>query len=351
MALSPSELQYQQAHFYDDRSSDILGTIIAMGIVTTAAIALRLACRRHLKVAISWDDYTIIAAYILNVGNLIIDGLGIRLGSGRHLIAVGQRNLQRFLLLSYTFQIIYGVTMTIIKISILLFYCRLFPRESTPRYWRMAVYIIATVMILFCIGGVTACIFQCTPVDYAWLRTGEGHCINTLLLFYISSAVTVVTDVIILLLPMPIVWKLQMPRAKRYGVLAIFLLGGFVCIASIVRFFYLHEIVPTDATWTQINPAIWSIIEPSIGIVSACLPIMGPIFRTKITSVRTTSWFTRSKSSGQGSSSYGPGSLGRQNAYDQMAKKPAVVATVYSRETSQSDEEMAMPLTDMPSRK
>ncbi|KAL8709463.1 MAG: hypothetical protein Q9220_005846 [cf. Caloplaca sp. 1 TL-2023] len=353
MALSPSQLQYQQAHFYDDRSSEILGTIIAMGVLTTTALALRLACRTHLKVAIGWDDYAIMSAYILNVGNLIVVGLGIRVGSGRHLIAVGQRNVQKFLLLVYIFQIIYGFTMTIIKLSILLFYCRLFPRESVPRYWRAAVYIIAVLCILFWISGVTACIFQCTPVDYAWLRTGEGHCINTLLLFYITSTVTVVTDICILLLPLPIVWKLQMPKAKRYGVMAIFLLGSFVCIASIVRFFYLHEVVPEDATWTQVNPAIWSIVEPSMGIVSASLPIIGPIFRTRITSVRSTSWFSRSKVSGQGSSSYGSGSrsLGRPNAYDEVAKKPVVVATVYSRDTEESDEEMGMPLRDMPARK
>ena len=50
---------------------------------------------------------------------------------------------------------------------------------------------------------------------------------------------------------------------------------------------------------TQTNPAIWSTIEPSIGIVSACLPIMGPVLRSRaITEIRSTSWFTPSKSSG-----------------------------------------------------
>ncbi|KAL8841867.1 MAG: hypothetical protein Q9170_000740 [Blastenia crenularia] len=99
---------------------------------------------------------------------------------------------------------------------------------------------------------------------------------------------------------------------------------------------------------TQVNPAIWSTIEPCVGIVSACLPIIGPALRSKLGPLTGTSWLSRSKRSVQ-SSSYVTNPLDRRNVPGSLQKKPTVTATVYSRDTL-SDEEMAVPLRDVVSR-
>ncbi|KAI4171562.1 MAG: hypothetical protein LQ343_004154 [Gyalolechia ehrenbergii] len=149
---------------------------------------------------------------------------------------------------------------------------------------------------------------------------------------------------------MPIVWNLQMKPSKKIGVMGVFLLGGFsACVASIVRMFYLNQVVAVDPTWTQVNPAIWSTVEPCIGIVSACLPIIGPTFRTKLGSIRATSWLSRDKRSAQ-SNSYVINPGDRRNVSGSLQKKPVASATVYSRDT-QSDEEMAVPLRDIEPRR
>ncbi|KAL8734353.1 MAG: hypothetical protein Q9166_001551 [cf. Caloplaca sp. 2 TL-2023] len=122
--------------------------------------------------------------------------------------------------------------------------------------------------------------------------------------------------------------------------------GFGVCVAGIVRFFYIRQIVPFDATWTQVDPAIWSSVEPSIGIVSACLPIMGPIFRTRLTEIRSTSRFSRSKSGTANRSGAPDGGLAAQKNM-QTPEKPAPAAMVYTKSRDTSDEEMAMPLRDI----
>ena len=52
-----------------------------------------------------------------------------------------------------------------------------------------------------------------------------------------------------------------------------------MCIASIVRVWYLSRLVTTDSTWTTVDPTNWSTIEICLGIVSACLPIMRSLLR------------------------------------------------------------------------
>lgn len=107
----------------------------------------------------------------------------------------------------------------------------------------------------------------------------HGTCLNITALLISTAVLNIFTDIGILILPMPIVWRLQIQRSQKFAVSGVFLLGGFVCVASIVRAFYLAEVVGLDPLWTNLNGGIWSVIEAGVGIVAACLPTMGAILR------------------------------------------------------------------------
>ena len=51
-----------------------------------------------------------------------------------------------------------------------------------------------------------------------------------------------------------------------------------VCIASVIRVPYVAQISLLDPSWSDVNGAIWSIVELNVGIVSACLPTLRPLF-------------------------------------------------------------------------
>ncbi|KAL9032877.1 MAG: hypothetical protein Q9214_007773 [Letrouitia sp. 1 TL-2023] len=53
------------------------------------------------------------------------------------------------------------------------------------------------------------------------------------------------------------------------------------CAASIARLVTLVDsaLDPNDWTYNFIAPSIWNIIEPTVGIVSACLPMLRPLFQ------------------------------------------------------------------------
>ncbi|MCJ1246343.1 hypothetical protein MMC30_003550 [Trapelia coarctata] len=62
-----------------------------------------------------------------------------------------------------------------------------------------------------------------------------------------------------------------------------------VCIISILRISSFFTITPEDLTYSKVPADIYSNLEPSLGIVCACLPIMRPIFDKLFPSIRRNS--------------------------------------------------------------
>lgn len=82
-----------------------------------------------------------------------------------------------------------------------------------------------------------------------------------------------------------------------------------VCVAGIVRVPLLSELKLSDITWTSVSVGVWVNVECNIGILSACLPILRPLFSTKYNSspvaylTRIVRSFTNSHSSSSNGSS------------------------------------------------
>ena len=67
----------------------------------------------------------------------------------------------------------------------------------------------------------------CTPVAFFWDRSIEGgHCINFTALWFSFSIFSIVTDLAIFVLPIPVLWNLQLPRKQKMGLIAAFAFGG-----------------------------------------------------------------------------------------------------------------------------
>ncbi|KAG8411050.1 hypothetical protein J3458_016161 [Metarhizium acridum] len=103
---------------------------------------------------------------------------------------------------------------------------------------------------------------------------------------YANAIPTIVTDLVMVMLPVPYVWGLQLPRIQKIALGCVFLAGGFVTIVSIVRFYYLLslDLEDPDITWNFVTVGIWSFVEGNTAIVCACLPFLRPVIN-KISSV------------------------------------------------------------------
>lgn len=62
--LGPDALQYQLDHIHDNRGAETVVSVTIVSVLAVLAVALRLVCRRQMKVTLSWDDYTIIIGLV-----------------------------------------------------------------------------------------------------------------------------------------------------------------------------------------------------------------------------------------------------------------------------------------------
>lgn len=80
------------------------------------------------------------------------------------------------------------------------------------------------------VGCTIAFLAACQPVSYYWTKYLDpegGRERYNLYAFYIGHAVAnMVGDIVILLVPVPLVWRLQLRRSQKIQILSIFLLGG-----------------------------------------------------------------------------------------------------------------------------
>ena len=112
--------------------------------------------------------------------------------------------------------------MPAVKTSLLLFYVRLFP----DRRMRMVAYVTGAMELSFGISTTIVDIVTCIPVRFFWDPTVNGHCVDTHTFYIVDSAMQLITDVVVLLIPLPVVWSLQIGTPRKIGLSVIFLLGG-----------------------------------------------------------------------------------------------------------------------------
>ena len=65
----------------------------------------------------------------------------------------------------------------------------------------------------------------CRPIAYNWDKTIDGHCGSSIGEGIAAAATNMIIDGTIVLLPIKVVWRLQMPAQKKIGISCMFALG------------------------------------------------------------------------------------------------------------------------------
>ena len=109
------------------------------------------------------------------------------------------------------------------KLAILAIYLRVF---TTPSY-RVACWALAALLIANWLAFTITTFMMCTPLEYLWNKAIiGGHCFNINLFYRWSAFPNIVTDVVMLVLPLPAVWKLHTSRNIKIGLTITFAAGS-----------------------------------------------------------------------------------------------------------------------------
>ncbi|GKT44541.1 satratoxin biosynthesis SC1 cluster protein 4 [Colletotrichum spaethianum] len=259
----------------EDLRSYVRAITIAFTIFAAFIVGLRFTARHLQGAKYLIDDYTMLAALFLLLGNMIMNLILVDGGIGLH---SGRLTLEQLQFLDRTMvgaEILYVNGVNMYKVALLLLYLRIFPMREV----RKGAWICGSLTSLWTLACVIAASIQCLPLNTLWEPWKPGTCINLFLTQLCIAVPSIIVDIAILYLPIPHVLKLQMNRAQRILVLFTFLLGSYVVFCSVYRFRIFLLYTKNDVPYSLAQGLAWNIIEISSGIVSACLPTLGPIVR------------------------------------------------------------------------
>ncbi|KAJ5770174.1 uncharacterized protein N7511_002225 [Penicillium nucicola] len=259
----------------DTKIGRVIAICVVFPVLALLAICLRFYVRLSTKRPAWWDDYTILASVLLTV---VYGGLTIaqtRWGLGLSQAYFPEENVIPFSKIQYVGGPIYTLDLLTFKVALLASYLRI---GGFVNFYRL----IIAIAIAICVA--TQLIFtfvisaSCRPVAKQWDLSLKGTCIDTVSFYYVAIAGTNLGfDIAIIILPLPVLWKLQLQRRQKLVLTAVFTLGFFVTIIQIIRIFSVKNL----KTVTDSQGLIcWSIVEVSLGAIITCIPTYGPLFKS-----------------------------------------------------------------------
>lgn len=118
----------------------------------------------------------------------------------------------------------YTVSLTFSKISIMLFYLRIFP----DRKFRRWVFAGIAYVVCACISLGIPLLFQCKPVSLAWKgwdKEHSGKCVNSQAIVLVASGVNITLDIVTIGLPLRQISKLQLRNKDKIPLMMLFGVG------------------------------------------------------------------------------------------------------------------------------
>lgn len=210
------------------------------------------------------------------------------------------------------------------KTSILIFYLRM--SRNTQRLLRVASY--ATLGVVNIAGAVLTLLnaFQCNPVRAAYDSTvANANCLSIVTLYLCSAPLNIITDLTILVLPIPVLTGMRLPQRQKTILVFTFALGILVTIVDLVRIYYLQKAVDVqgimhvpldtraDFAKTASTALMLSAVEVNVGIICACIPTLKPLVKKILPAMIT------DRVSGVS----GVHQAGRSGSYASHAQKPS----------------------------
>ncbi|KKO99683.1 hypothetical protein THAR02_08213 [Trichoderma harzianum] len=270
----------------ESRRASIMVTSIVTWTLAVNVVGLRILSRRMKNISLWIDDWLIIAALVPSCAHVFGMGVyAVSRGLGKHVWAGPPDAQYAWAIGLFIAELGYFVTIACVKWSILAFYWRSFKIRSSVK---IPIYILAVIVLLWATAVILVTIFQCQPTSAWWNRFNPTHplqpdqyscTVDSVKFFYGNAIPTIVTDVLMLALPLPYITKLQLPKGQKWALAGIFLVGLFVTIVSIVRLHYLLQgnLASPDITWNFVDIALWSVLEGNVAIFCACLPFLRPV--------------------------------------------------------------------------
>ncbi|KAL9080960.1 MAG: hypothetical protein Q9157_000369 [Trypethelium eluteriae] len=275
-----------------------LAVSILLPLLGSFIIALRFWLRITRKTGLGTDDWLCLPALVCTWGCAAVVYWGVsKHAVGQH--SPPQENINAFKN-AYSAQLSIVHKSTVIftfltyfalgfaKLSALFFYRRIFRGPI----FNIVTWTLITLVLLWMLVFGLLFIFSCgTHFEYFWatLENVETSCLDVFSQVTGGAAVDFILDVFIFSVPAVMVWRLQMSRERKIGVIGVFLTG-----AISIAFSVLHLVGASSLAYTRVHPGsgmtlgvadtdaisvasivmMLAMVEVGVALIAICLPTL-----------------------------------------------------------------------------
>ncbi|KAF2872721.1 hypothetical protein BDV95DRAFT_395790 [Massariosphaeria phaeospora] len=220
----------------------------------------------------------VLIGYLFCFGGVVMGILKITIGgAGVHAKSLDPKTIRTMLQLVKAHEIIYVLSIPFPKLAIMCLYFRLF----TSKFAHCVLYMTGFIVVGAFLFGLVAPLANCRPFHSFWDRKVPMTCtMDIMAAFRYYSIPNIATDVAMVIIPIPAVWKLHVGLLTKLGVLLTFLIMTFGIVTAVLRFVaFLDSNLFHDITYLSVTTTGWTIIEPGVYLIAATMPTLRPLLR------------------------------------------------------------------------
>ncbi|SMQ49276.1 unnamed protein product [Zymoseptoria tritici ST99CH_3D7] len=280
-ALAGLKFQALSCNYRTDRNITPLmfSIVVAMFSVATFFTIARFISRwpRLRGAGLSWDDGVVLFCFLPVTGLTIMALTMMHYGVGKDMWTLEIDTILTYAKYFYATQPLYNCSVLCTKLSLVLLYLRIWPREK-GKGWT-SFHVTCCIMIFALIGTTIAITFAttfaCHPLHNAWRYANRagGTCTDRVAGVYAYGGLNISYDIIVLALPITRLLRLKVSTTQKLGFIACFLVGIVATGCSIYRMFTIYGLTTArNITWDFTSVGLWSLIEVYVSMICCCMP-------------------------------------------------------------------------------
>lgn len=266
-----------------DNPHSLKGELLIINVVFTTLtaifVAIRLYSRGFISKQFGLDDWFCGIATAASIAHAVVIREQTNYGYGFHLWDIRASTImvaiENRILLANNFP--YMACLLFGKLSILMLFSRLFAVSPRTKIVIISVMVFTTLYTLSILSVSIASFVECGSITEmsSPLCVAMGTSISV-----VQSVINVVTDFMVLLIPLPMTLALNLPLKRKIAVSSVFLTGLLACAASIGRLVSaIKTLGAIDIMWIQAQNDVFTVLEMNAVVIASCLLTLPTFFR------------------------------------------------------------------------
>ncbi|KAI2950778.1 hypothetical protein CBS147322_5282 [Aspergillus niger] len=248
-----------------DRGPAITIVAFVFFFVTLIIVAVKLGTALYSKTVLLSTDAPLWIALIVAFIQSLLTQFAVDHGLGKHSSSLSTADFSKYNKLTYAAQLLLIPVLSLSKVST----CRLIHRLTPGQRIRRANMITMIAVGLWTVFALFATALQCRP-HWEYL---PSHCAGKGAVNYPIILINIVTDLALVVIPLIMIWSVQMTLQKRLQIIASFSSRLVLVAVSITELVYLPiYLQSSDPTWTIVDVDICNELTMYLSIIAACMP-------------------------------------------------------------------------------